>query len=196
VAQHPGPARQGHLFLLIGPSGSGKTTLIREIRRHCPDVVFVPTTTTRPPRPTEANGREYYFVSDAEFDAMLAAGEFFEWQEIHGFRYGTSRSRILEALRRGSLGILSIDILGGMRLKEELPDHVTTIFVRPSSLAALKERLLARGDTDDIARRLQRVQMELDLAGRCDYLLVNDDLEAAVGALRRILEAHRSGRRP
>src|SRR5579875_2405372 len=98
-----GGCRAGHVFLLIGPSGSGKTTLIQALRRRHPEIGFLPTTTTRPPRPGETDGVEYFFADDAAFDSALAAGDFFEWQPIHGHRYGSSRSRFAAALEDGRL---------------------------------------------------------------------------------------------
>ncbi len=184
-----GGPRQGHVFLLIGPSGSGKTTLIQALRRRHPEIGFLPTTTTRPSRPGETNGVEYFFTDDASFDQGLAAGDFFEWQPIHGHRYGSSRSRLASALQAGHLGITSLDILGGLAVKSALGPQATTVFVRPSSLAVLRERLLSRGDTEgaDLERRLQRAEMELAQAARCDFILINDDLQAALDQLARIV---------
>jgi guanylate kinase len=181
--------RRGHVFLLIGPSGSGKTTLIQALRRRAPEVAFLPTTTTRAPRPGETDGVEYHFTSDSEFDRALAAGDFFEWQPIHGHRYGSSRRRFAAALEAGRVGITSLDILGGLAVKAAMGDRATTIFVRPSSLAVLRDRLLGRGDTggDDLERRLQRAEMEIAQAARCDFILINDDLEAALDQLTRIV---------
>ncbi|HVB10392.1 MAG TPA: guanylate kinase [Bacillota bacterium] len=182
----------GHVFLLIGPSGSGKTTLIHALRRRQPQVRFLPTTTTRPPRPGERDGVEYHFSDDADFDRALAAGDFFEWQPIHGHRYGSSKSRLEAALSEGRVGITSLDILGGLAVKGALGERATTIFVRPSSLAVLRERLLLRGDTDgqDLERRLQRAEMEIAQAARCDFILINNDLEAALDQLTRIVEPY------
>lgn len=183
-------SRHGHIFLLIGPSGSGKTTLIRMLRQRRRDITFLPTTTTRPPRPGERNGVEYFFVTAAEFDAALAAGDFFEWQPVHAHRYGSSRTRFSAALAAGRLGITSLDILGGLAVKKALADEATTIFVRPSALTVLHERLLARGDTggDDLRRRLRRAEMEIQQASRCDYIVINDDLDAALEQLERIVD--------
>lgn len=183
-------AARGHVFLLIGPSGSGKTTLIREIRRRHPEIAFIPSTTTRPPRPTETNGVEYFFVSDAEFDAILARGGFLEWQRIHGYRYGSSRERLMDAVARGVIGITSIDILGGLRVKDALGDDATTVFVRPSSVEELRRRLEQRGDnSEDVAVRMERVRMEIEMGCRCEHTIVNDDLAAAVDQLERIILA-------
>lgn len=184
--------RLGHVFLLIGPSGSGKTTLIREIRKRYPQIRFIPSTTTRPPRPGETDRVEYYFVSGREFEAISAAGGFFEWETIHGNRYGSSRERLTGAVDRGVIGITSIDILGGAKIKAAMGEDATTVFVRSSSLEELKRRLIARGDTDldDMGNRLARAGMEMELAGRCDYTLLNDDLGVAVNTLAKIILLH------
>lgn len=184
-------ADRGHLFLLIGPSGSGKTTLIQEMCRRFPTLRFVPTVTTRPPRAHEVNGREYDFVSREEFEALARSGALLEWQEIHGHWYGTSRLRIAEAIDRGVFGITSVDVVGGTRVRAAFPADSTAIFVRPSSLAELRERLLTRGGAsrDDIEVRLGRVEMEMAQAGQSDYTVVNDNgrLADAAGHLADIL---------
>lgn len=185
---------RGHLFLLIGPSGSGKTTLIREVRGRIPSLRFIPTTTTRPPRPGEQDGREYFFVSSDEFDALIARSDLLEWQWVHGNRYGTSRSRFVDALEDGLLGITSIDILGGIDVKAAFGDDCTAIFVRPSSIDALRTRLIGRGDQEgeDMDMRLERAEMELREASRCDHTLINDDgrLSEAADALTEIVEKY------
>lgn len=184
-------AKRGHLFLLIGPSGSGKTTLIQEVRERTPLVRFIPTTTTRAPRPTEENGREYFFVSEAEFDQLIQRGDLLEWQWVHGNRYGTSRRRFADAIAQGLLGITSIDVLGGVAVKAAFPLDSTSIFVRPSSLEELRHRLSARGDTpeDDMDRRLARAEMEIAQASACDEVLINDDgrLQEAADRLMGIM---------
>jgi guanylate kinase len=185
-------AKRGHLFLLIGPSGSGKTTLIQEVRQRTPLVRFIPTTTTRPPRPGEENGREYYFVSAQEFDQLIQRGELLEWQWVHGQRYGTSRRRFADAIAQGLLGMTSIDVLGGVAVKAAFPLDSTSIFVRPSSLDELRRRLVARGDTvgEDMDRRLGRAEMEIAQASACDEVLINDNgrLVEAADRLMRIMD--------
>ncbi len=185
---------RGHLFLLIGPSGSGKTTLIQEVRKVLPAVRFIPTTTTRRPRPGEQHGREYFFASDEEFDALIARRDLLEWQWVHGNRYGTSRQRFEEAIESGVLGITSIDVLGGISVKEAFPGDSTSIFVRPSSPDELRRRLVARGDTpgEDLERRMERVEMEFAQQSRCDAVVTNDDghLEAALAQLVTIMRPY------
>jgi len=185
---------RGHLFLLIGPSGSGKTTLIQEVRRVLPTVRFIPTTTTRQPRPSEVHGREYFFARSEEFDDLIARGDLLEWQWVHGNRYGTSRARFQEAIEQGVLGITSIDVLGGITVKKAFPDDSTSIFVRPSSPDELRRRLVARGDTpgEDLERRLERVEMEFAQQSRCDAVVTNDDghLDLALAQLLQIMRPY------
>lgn len=183
--------RRGHLFLMIGPSGSGKTTIIREVTARRPDVQFLPTTTTRPPRPGEKHGRDYFFMSEEEFDQAIARGDFLEWQVIHGYRYGTSRSRLDEAIQSGIFGIFAIDIFGGLEVKRIFGPDATTIFVRPHSTEEIRERLVARGDSkDDIETRMRRVEEELQMADKCDVIVYNDNgrFEEAVKTVIQIID--------
>lgn len=182
---------RGHLFLLVGPSGSGKTTIIQEICKVREDVRFLPTTTTRPPRPGETDGREYFFVSNEAFDEKLARGDFLEWKKIHGNRYGTSRERLQEAVQAGTLGIMSVDVLGGMEIRKDFPSETTAIFVSPSSLEELKERLMRRADTSDISTRLDRARMEMERASQCDVIITNGEgqLADAVASVLQVIDA-------
>lgn len=181
----------GHIFLLIGPSGSGKTTLIKEVSRTLPNVEFIPTTTTRPPRPSEVNGKDYFFVSDEEFDRLVQEDKFFEWQQIHGNRYGTPKSRLLEKLAVNGVGIMSVDIVGGLKIRRALPDTSTAIFIRPSSIEDLVERLHSRPGSikQDTVTRLQRAKEELALGDQCDFTVINDNghLITAVSQLLQII---------
>ena len=181
----------GHIFLLVGPSGGGKTTLIHRVTvgtpRHpdLPAFRFVPSTTSRAPRPGERDGVDYHFVDEPEFDRLTADGEFLEWQRVHGYRYGSSRARLLSAVGGGQWGITSADILGAFKIKAALPDRVSTVFVTPSDPRRLRDRILERSPLSEaeVERRLGRVDMELALAHACDRLVLNDDLEQAARRL-------------
>lgn len=185
----PGP---GHLFILVGAGGSGKTTLIQAVREVHPEVRFMPTTTTRPSRPGEMNGREYDFVDDATFGRMRAAGELLEWAEIHGHTYGTSRKRIEGLLASAEVGITSLDYHGAFAVKAAFPDRSTTIFVHPLSLEDLRVRLRTRNDTSipDIERRIARAAEESAQARNCDYDLLNANgrFDEALRSLLEIME--------
>ena len=185
----PGP---GHLFILVGAGGSGKTTLIKAVREAHPEVRFMPTTTTRPPRPGEVNGREYDFVDEAMFDRLRQDRVLLEWAEIHGHTYGTSRKRIEELLESGEVGITSLDYHGAFAVKETFPERSTTIFVHPLSVEDLRARLRTRNDTSiaDIEKRLARAAEEGAQAQNCDYDLLNANgrFEEALSRLLEIME--------
>lgn len=186
----------GRLFVLIGPGGSGKTAIIAAVLACRSEVRFVPTTTTRPPRPGEASGREYFFVSPQEFQTLTAAGALLEWQAIHGNLYGLQRARVEQLLADGRRGITALDFKGSSAVCKAFPGTVTTIFVQPSSLQELRDHLASRPGAieHDIASRLLRAQEELRHAHEFDYLVTNPDgcLDAAVAKVLQVI-AGRSG---
>ena len=192
---------RGVLFIVSSPSGGGKTTLIREtiarlaglgIEGH-----FSISHTTRPARPAETDGVDYHFVDDAAFEAMVQRGEFLEWAEYAGHRYGTSRAAVERQLAAGHDVFLDIEVQGASQVKTQMPD-VVKVFVYPPSYAVLKARLQERRQDppEAIRRRLQWAVREFQVAGEFDYAIINDRLEEAVGALFGICvaEHHRSTR--
>jgi len=183
---------RGHIYLLVGPSGGGKTTLIRRVTSAAAAAFrFVPSTTSRPPRPGEQDGIDYHFTGEPDFERLAVAGDFLEWQRVHGYRYGSSRHRLEAVVAEGRRGITSADILGAFKIKAAMPADVTTIFVTPSATEKLRQRILARAPVApaELARRLGRVEMEMRLAHACDHLILNDDLERAVADLQLIAAA-------
>jgi guanylate kinase len=148
--------------------------------------------TTRAPRPGEAEGRDYSFVSLEQFEAARARGDFLEWAEVHGHLYGTPRRAVEAALEEGRDVILEIDVQGARTVKAAVPEAVT-ILVSPPSWEVLEKRLRARGTEDEgqVARRLAVARRELAAAGEFDAKVVNDDLEEAIAQVVRILEASR-----
>ncbi len=188
---------KGHLFVLVGPSGGGKTTLIRQVTTSVPPgqapFVFVPSTTSRPPRCGERDGVDYHFLTVAEFETQCAQGAFLEVQRVHGHHYGSSRQRLRAVVEEGAQGITAADILGAFKIKAAMPADVTTVFVTPSRPDTLRERILTRSavSSGELERRLARVAMEMELAYACDRLILNDELDVAVTALRALAEAQR-----
>ena len=178
----------GILFIVSSPSGGGKTTLIREtIDRLAEGGIeghFSISHTTRPARPVETGGKDYYFVGDAVFEGMVQRGEFLEWAEYADFRYGTSRQAVEEKLAAGHDVFLDIEVQGANQVKTVVPD-VVKIFVYPPSYEVLEVRLRERRQDhpETIKRRLQWALREFQVAGEFDYAIINDRLEEAVDSL-------------
>jgi len=153
--------------------------------------------TTRPRRPGEEEGRDYYFLSEEEFKSRRERGEFVEWAEVHGHLYGTLRRTVEEALEEGKVLLLEIDVQGARQIRRAFPENVS-VFVAPPSLEVLEKRLRERGrdPEEDIERRLEAAPMELSEAGYYDYIVINEDLEESVRAVEAILmaEYHRTCR--
>ncbi|HET8542635.1 MAG TPA: guanylate kinase [Anaeromyxobacter sp.] len=187
----------GLLLVLSAPSGAGKTTLAHRFRAGHPDAIFSVSATTRAPRGGERDGVDYHFVSPARFAELVAQGAFAEWAEVHGQRYGTLRATVDEALRAGRIALFDIDVQGGVQLRRAFPQDAVTVFILPPSAAELERRLRGRStDSEEvIARRLAgaRAEVAQGLSGY-DYVLVNDQVEAALGRLAAIA-AHERARR-
>jgi guanylate kinase len=187
--------KKGLLFVVSAPSGAGKTTLCRAMTRIFPDLHYSISYTTRPPRPRDRNGEDYHFVSPQEFQRMIAAGEFAEWAEIYGQRYGTSKTVIERIRAEGRDVILDIDTQGAGQLREKNLQGIF-ILILPPSLEEL-ERRLARRNTEQKAameERLRKARAEMAGARWYDYLVVNDQLEKAEEQLKSILLAEHSRR--
>jgi guanylate kinase len=176
------------VFVITGPSGVGKGTLIRLLRERVPELALSVSATTRPPRPGEEDGVDYHFLSDAEFARRVEAGEFVEWAEYSGRRYGTLRSELQRHLDEGRPVVLEIELQGARQVREAMPEAVQ-IFIEPPDREALKDRLVGRGtdDPDAIARRLAVAERELAAAGEFQYRVVNDRLDEAVARLVEIV---------
>ncbi len=183
---------EGILFVVSAPSGTGKSTLIRELRSRVGGLGFSVSHTTRPPRGAETDGVEYHFVDGEAFEALVRAGGFAEWAEVHGNRYGTSFAA-LEAVRaRGEDVVLDIDVQGALQLAEQRPDAVL-VFVLPPSWEELARRLASRGQDapEVVARRLENARGEAALAHRYHYLIWNEGLDAAAEDLAAVVRAER-----
>jgi guanylate kinase len=187
-------ARRGLLIILSSPSGAGKSTLARKLMSWDDTIRFSVSATTRAPRAGEVDGREYYFRSRAEFEAMIAEGEMLEHAEVFGNFYGSPKEPVEAALRDGRDMLFDIDWQGGQQVRNSsLGKDVVSIFVLPPSIAELEDRLRARAqDSEDvIAGRMQKSRDEISHWAEYDYVLVNDDLDRTDAALRGIIEAER-----
>jgi len=179
--------------VLSGPSGSGKTTLVHLLVKRAPvKLVMSVSATTRPPRPNEENGQDYWFLTDAEFCKRLQENEFIEHAEVFssGYLYGTLTSELNRAWEYDGWAFLEIDVQGAMKVMQQYPNAVT-IFLSTPSPAEFERRLRARGTESEevIQRRLATAEQELQLADRYKYVVVNDQLETAVSEICEILKA-------
>ena len=182
------------IIVVTGPSGCGKSTLIRRAQDGMAGLLFAVSHTTRPPRRSEVDGREYHFVSESRFRKMAAAGRFAEWAVVHGHLYGTSVKELKDKGRGGDV-VLDIDIQGARQISGKFPESVF-IFVLPPVFEELKRRLEGRGEDGPatIAARLERAREEIKDYRRFDYLVINDDLERAVQELISIIRGQRCRR--
>ncbi|MDU4961459.1 MAG: guanylate kinase [Sporomusaceae bacterium] len=185
-------ARQGILVILSGPSGTGKGTICKELMQNYPNLHYSVSATTRSPRPGEVNGVNYWFVSEPEFRSMAANDELLEWAEVYGRCYGTPVKYVKEQLQRGQDVILEIDMQGAMQVKEKFPQGVF-IFLVPPSIGELETRIHKRGtETKDIINlRLSCVYKELSFIHQYQYVVVNDEVVAAVKKIAAIIEAEK-----
>jgi len=185
------------LLVLSSPSGAGKTTLTRRIQQSFPDLFFSVSHTTRPPRANEVDGKDYHFVDRAAFERRADEGAFLEWAEVHGNLYGTGLSEIDRARRAPACTgmIFDIDYQGARQIRAKQPD-VVSVFILPPSMDELLKRLRGRAsETEDVVqKRFEVARREIEHYGFFDYLVVNDQLDAAFDNLRAVILAERSKR--
>lgn len=184
----PPSSNRGTLFVLSAPSGAGKTTLVKALLARDPSLRFSISFTTRPPRAGEVNGRDYHFVDEARFGAMVAAGEFLEHATVFGNSYGTSKAQVEALLDAGANVLLEIDWQGARQIRTNAPD-CRTVFILPPSVAELERRLRSRAtDSEDVIRR--RLGQALDDMSHWqdfDYVVINGDLARATEGLVEII---------
>ena len=182
----------GNLFCVAAPSGTGKSSLVKALLQLDSRLAVSVSHTTRKPRGQELHGREYWFIDEAGFRAMVDRGEFFEWAEVHGNLYGTSRKAIQERLERGEDVVLEIDWQGALQIKQLFP-HGVLIFILPPSWDELMQRLDRRGeDTPEvIATRMANARTEVAQARHFDYVIVNALFETALFDLKTVVHSQR-----
>ncbi len=181
---------RGNLFVISAPSGAGKTTLCNEIIRIMPELRFSISYTTRKPRAGEIDGKDYIFIDEERFKAMIDNGEFAEWANVHGNYYGTSRKALDDIIEKGQDVILDIDVQGAQQIKRNYKYGIY-IFILPPSLDTIRKRLEKRGQNspEEIALRLRRAVEEIREYKNYDYVIVNDVFDEALTALRSIIVA-------
>ena len=185
------------LFIISAPSGSGKSTLVAELRKIVANLEFSISYTTRRPRGSEQNGREYFFVTREEFEKMLAADEFLEHAEVFGNYYGTARRFLRQAEEQGHDLLLDIDVQGAAQIKQKMPQAIS-VFVLPPSRQELERRLIRRSQAEGVSaqdvihRRLQTAAQEIENWPKYDYILINDRLDDSIDQLKAIVLCERA----
>jgi guanylate kinase len=184
---------RGLLFVVSAPSGAGKTSLCRAVSDSLENLTHSVSYATRQPRPGEMDGRDYHFVSPERFQAMVKAGDFVEWAEVHSNLYGTSRRVIDDMMEKGLDIILDIDTQGAKQIKSKYNDTAVFVFIMPPSLDILEERLRNRKSDheEEIKKRMRRARDEIKDFKMYDYLIVNRDFDRALSELRSIVIAER-----
>lgn len=178
------------LVVITAPSGTGKTSVIHRLLEQNRSLRYSVSATTRPGRPAEVEGRDYFFLSETQFDAGLAEGIFAEWAEVHGYRYGTLKSQLEGTLAQGHHVLMDVDVQGARHLRSLYPDGVF-ICLMPPSMEELRRRLSGRGteDTESMDQRLGDAENEIEALRFFDYLVVNDQLEESCAEISGIIRA-------
>ena len=184
-----------NLIAISAPSGTGKSTLCEEVRRKKPEIKFSVSCTTRPKRNYEKDGINYYFLTEDEFKSKIKNNELLEYEEVHGYYYGTLINTLKNAISSKELMLFDVDVNGAMSIKKKYPRNTLTIFILPPSIEDLKVRLINRG-TDSrkiIKKRLERTNKEMKFKDKFDTFMINDDLSSAVKKLNEIITNQEKG---
>jgi guanylate kinase len=190
-------ARRGLMFILSSPSGAGKTTIARRLLdEEGSELKMSVSVTTRPMRPGEVEGRDYYFVDRTRFDQLVEEDSFFEWAEVFGHCYGTPKAHIRDELKRGEDFLFDIDWQGTQQLYQRAQGDVVRVFLLPPSIAELEQRLRGRGTDSDavIEARMDRARAEISHWDAYDYVVINDEVESCFAKVKMILQAERMRR--
>ncbi len=177
------PAIAERIVIFSAPSGAGKTTILHAVLNRLPYLHFSVSATTRPRRPHEVHGQDYYFMTVDEFFDHVKQGDFVEWQEVYPGRfYGTLKSEVKRQAGQGRVVVFEVDVLGGINLKRYYDDAALALFIQPPSVSSLEARLLHRATESEaeIARRLRKAEFEMQFAVHYDCVIVNDELDRAI----------------
>ena len=178
-----------NLIAISAPSGTGKSTLCEEIRIKKPEIKFSISCTTRPRRDYEIDGINYYFLTDGEFMEKVKNNELLEYEEVHGYYYGTLSNTLNNAISSKELMLFDVDVNGAMSIKKKYPNNTLTVFILPPSIEDLKVRLINRGtDSQEVInKRLERTNKEMKFKDKFDTFMINDNLSSAVEKLNKII---------
>jgi len=185
-----------NFIIISAPSGSGKTTICKYLQKLDSSINFSVSCTTRQKRANEVEGKDYFFITNDEFEEKIQDNKFIEWEQIHGnFYYGTSRSTLEETINENKKILLELDVKGAMSVKKLYPNKSLSIFIEPPSVEVLKLRLEKRGTDNDerIIKRLERLESELSYKSNFDYHVINDDLDQAVNEIMSIIKNESKG---
>lgn len=181
----------GKVVIFSAPSGSGKTTIVKQLLTRYPEFEFSISATSRAPRGVEQHGIDYYFLTQEEFAAKVAADAFIEWEEVYaGTSYGTLKSEIERIWAKGHVILFDVDVMGGINIKKIFGDEACSIFVMPPSIEELRRRLEGRGTDapEVIEKRIAKAAFEIEKAPQFDHTVINDSLEEAVEATCALLD--------
>lgn len=187
-------SKRGKLIVFSAPSGSGKTTIVRALlKRPELNLAFSISATSRPPRGEEVDGKDYYFLSQKEFEQNIRDGAFLEWEEVYpGQHYGTLLEEVNRLLEEGKNVVFDIDVIGGLNIKKQFNDEALALFVQPPSIEVLAQRLEQRGtdSSEKIHMRLEKARLELSQAPNFDHAVINESLDQAIEQAHELILNH------